>query len=400
MRELTASTSMFAKLNFLLILLLSNKKQHLVVFLIGTILIFLLSSILFISSSIQYAINASLEDQADFTVTKYKAASKRETPLTWADEFLEISGVSHVIPRVYGSHYYESKEQHFTIVGVDFFDAQSSNAMKQLVQEIDVDKFLQRKNMIIGAGVREFFNIYEYTDYYIFRPPDRSKEKVYIYEDFINQSEILTNDVIITEIQTAKKILGLKENEVTDILVYVSNKEELDTVYAKLIISHFDARIIQKEDILKYYKNLFNYKGGVFLVLYLIVILLFLLIIYQRYSMIKNSDIKEIAILRSLGWKISEIINFKLFESAIVAITAYLFGVILAFLYVFIFDAPLLKQVFLGYSNLSSAAIKFTPNIDYANLTLVFFLFVIPFLLAILIPLWKLSTVEPSELLR
>lgn len=391
---------MFAKLNFLLILLLANKRQHLIIFLISIFLIFLLASTLFISSSIQYAINTSLQDQADFTITRYKAATPRETPLEWADEFLEIEGVSSVVPRIYGTYYYESKEQHFMVVGINFFEKQVSKSIAQLVDTIEIDKFLEKKYMIIGAGVKEFFDTYAYTDYYIFRPPDRSKEKVYIYKDFINESAIVTNDMILMPSEVAKKVLGLKESEVTDILIYVTNKAELQTIYTKLIISHFDMQIVTKEDILKYYKNLFNYKGGLFLVLYIITFILFLLIIYQRYSMIKNSDIKEIAILRSLGWKIGEIINFKLFESALVIITAYLVGVILAFIYIFYSNAPLLKQIFLGYSNLSLKAIEFTPHIDYADLTLLFLLFVIPFLLAIVTPLWRLSTVEPSEVLR
>lgn len=391
---------MLAKLNFLLILLSSNKKQYFVVFFISLFLIFLLASVLFISNSIQNAVNNSLEAQADFTITRYKAATPLETPLKWADEFLEIQGVSSVIPRVYGTHYYESKEQHFMIVGIDVFDKQVSKSIEKLVEKIDINKFLERKNMIIGAGVRDFLNSYAYYDYYIFRPPDKSKEKVYIYQDFVDESAIVTNDMILMQKELAKKILGLKENEVTDILVNVANKEELNTVYVKLIISHFDMQIIKKEDILKYYKNLLNYKAGVFLVLYIIALILFLLIIYQRYSILKNSDIKEIAILRSLGWQISEIINFKLLESAIVIITAYLLGVIFAFIYVFYFGAPLLKQIFLSYANLSNSAIKFAPHIDYTTLSLLFLCFVIPFLLAILIPLWRLSTVEPSEVLR
>jgi ABC-type lipoprotein release transport system permease subunit len=81
-------------------------------------------------------------------------------------------------------------------------------------------------------------------------------------------------------------------------------------------------------------------------------------------------------------------------------VSAYLFGVIIAFLYVYELKAPLLKQIFLGFNNLSNGAISFTPVIYYADLALLFLIFVIPFLLMILTPIWRVATIEPSEILR
>jgi len=390
---------MLNKFNFLLLLLLKQKKQHISIFVISILIVATMASLLFISSSLQKDIDTTLNAQADITVQKYRAGKLEETPKIWVDEFLNIEGISRVQGRVYGQHYYEPKDKYFIIVGIDFYDEQIITTLKSLIDDIDIEKFLARKNMIIGSGVKDFLYEFEYFDYYVFRPPDRSIEKIYIYDSFPVESTIVSNDMIIMSIDNARKILGLQEEYVTDIIVSINNPDEYPTIYTKLIMAHFDTRIITKDDIKIHFETLFNYKGGIFLTLYIIVLLTFLLILYQRYSMVQNRDVKEVAILRSLGWRIDEIIFFKLLQNAIIAIFAYIIGIILAFVYVYYLGAPLFRNIFLLDENLTNAA-TFSPNVDFTTLLLLFFLFVVPFLMAIIIPLWKISIQEISESIK
>ena len=390
---------MLNKLNFLLILLVSYRKKHISIFFISSLLIALVSSVLFLTSSIKKDIYSTLDAQADFTLQRYKAGKVLNTPQEWVDEFLELDGVQSAQGRIYGMHFYEPNEQYFMIVGVDFYDEQVVNSLKNLVDNIDIEKFLERKNMLIGSGVKEFLDKYHYFDYYTFRPPNRGKEKVYIYDDFKRSSDIVSSDMIIMDIDLARKILGVEDGYVTDIILKTPNRQELETIYIKLKMSHFNMRIIQKNDIYKHYENLYNYKGGIFLVLYIIILFTFLLILYQRYSMIRDVDAKEVSILRLVGWRINEIVWFKMAENFIVIISAYILGVFLAYFFVYGLNAPLLKHIFLGYENLS-VNVTFSPNISLKELILIFFIFVIPFMLTILIPLWRVSTQEPSEVLK
>ncbi len=390
---------MFAKLHFLLILLLKHKKKHLGIFLLSSLLIALLGSTFFISASLQKDLSATLDAQADITLQKYQAGRLMNVPASWLDEALSIEGVTKAQGRIYGEHYYEPKEEHFLIVGIDFYDLQVQKNLKELLKDIDIEQFLKRKNMIIGTGVKKFFDKYAYTKYYTFRPPDRTKEKLYIYDTLPQSTALIGADVILMSIDEARKILGIPEGSFSDIILEVPNKNERLLVYEKLLISHFNTRIITKEDIKKHNENLFNYKGGVFMVLYSIALTTFLLILYQRYSLIKTADAKEVAIFKSLGWNIKEILYFKLAENFIVAFFAYIFGIILALVYVYIFGAPLLRNIFLGYNNLQNDAM-FTPAVQLSDLVQLFLLFVIPFILAIIIPLWNVAIIEPNEVLK
>jgi ABC-type lipoprotein release transport system permease subunit len=390
---------MLPRLHFILTLLVGYRKKHLAVFVMSIAIVFLLSSVVFISSSLHESTFTTLAQQADITVQKQKGGRLEDVPQAWLDQFLNIKGVTEAQGRVYGMHFYEPKEHYFFIVGVDFYDKQIVQSLQTLVDTLDVEEFLSKKQMIIGAGVKAFLDDLHYFKYYTFRPPDRSKQKVYIYNHFKHESDILTNDMVIMDISLARKILGIQEGYFSDIILKVPNKKEREMVYEKLIISHFDTRIITKKDIAKHYKKLFNYKGGVFMVLYIFAIVTFLLLLYQRYSMVESLDLKEIVILRSTGWSIEQIISFKLVENFIVVFSAYLMGIVLAYIYVFFLDAPLLRDIFLGSANLSIHP-EFIPYIKSLDLLILFGIFVLPFLLVVVVPVWKLCVKDMSEMIR
>ncbi len=386
-------------INFLTLLLYKHKTKHLAVFILFTLIVALLSSVLFISSSIQKDINITLQNQADFTVTKIRSGRAVDTPLEWSDEFKDILGVTKVNPRVYGQYWFEPSEYYFTIIGVDFYDDQSVKSLQKLVKNINLKEFMARDNMIIGDGVKKMLDSYHYFKYYNFRPPDRSIKKVYIYDQLPSTTNILSSDAVIMDIGLAREILGIDEDFATDIVLNVPNEAERDAIKIKLIVSHFDMRIVQKADIQKEYKNLFNYKGGVFLALYMIVIATFVLILYQRYSMVSSSDKKEIGILRAIGWSIKDVIRLKVFESLVIAVSGFILGVVLAYVFVFVFDAPLLSSIFFGFQNLS-VDVNLTPNLSFGLLSLLFMFFVIPFVAAVLIPVWKIAITDPSEAMK
>jgi len=386
-------------LNFVLLQLYTNKTKHFSIFIISTILIMVLSSFLFITNSISKDMKTIVDNQADFILQRIIAGKVVDTPQDWVDEIISINGVTQASQRVYGKHFYEPAEHYFTIVGIDLYDKQIVSNLKKFMNNIDIDKFLSKQNMLIGSGVKKFLDEYSYFDYYNFRPPNKSFQKVFIYDILPNQSDIVSSDMIIMDINLAKTILGIDEDYSTDILFNVPNINERETVLNKIKAKHFDIRIIPKEDLLRGYDGFLNYRSSLFMILYLIVILTFILIIYQRYSYINSVDKKEIGILRSLGWSINRVIRLKIVENLIIFISSYILGVNLAYIFVFIFDAPILSSVFLGFTNLSNST-QFIPAVGFASLVLIFLFFIVPIIAAILIPVWKISITEPTEAMK
>ena len=107
---------------------------------------------------------------------------------------------------------------------------------------------------------------------------------------------------------------------------------------------------------------------------------------------------KEIAILRSIGYAIKDIISLKLIQNVIISVSAYLFSVALAYMYVFVLNAPLLKNIFLG-DNLQSF-VTLTPILDFNVLILIFLFMIIPYLAFVIIPSWKIAISDMSEAVK
>ena len=99
--------------HFLTLQLFKERSKHLSVIVISILILFLLSSVLFISSSIRYSLEETLKVQPDFVVSRVQGGLSIPTPIVWGDELLDIYGVSKVTPRVYGRYFFEAKEKSF-----------------------------------------------------------------------------------------------------------------------------------------------------------------------------------------------------------------------------------------------------------------------------------------------
>ena len=385
--------------NFLFLLLFTHKSKHLAIFFISILIVFLSSSILFISNTLKKEIFTTLKNQSDFVIQKINSGKSQYTPISWIEDFKEISGVKDVQQRVYGQYYFMPEDVYFTIVGIDLFEEGSSKNIKELLEVLNISEFLQSDSMIIGNGIKKLFDKYRYTDSYDFKLFNNDLKEIKIFKDLPQKANLVANDLIIMDINLAKEILNIKEDEATDIVLNVPNNLERANVKDQLILKHSNTRILQKENLKKEYENMFNYKGGIFLILFIVVILTFTLILYQRYSMISLGDKKEIGILKAVGWSIKDILKLKIMENFIVAFMAFIIGIILSYIFVFILNAPILKNVFIGSQNLQNDFI-FNANIQIDSLITLFLFFMIPFLSAVLIPVWKVAIIDSTQSMK
>lgn len=382
--------------HFLTLELFKERKKHIGVVLISLVVLFLLSSVLFISSSIQYSLKQALKQEPDFVVQRIQGGERINVPDEWIDPLLEIYGIDKVTTRVYGRYFFESKRDSFLLVGVDFMDEQSHRELSSIMNELDLKKFLNTDNMLMGEGVWNYLKDHYYPDSYNFLTPSGEFKKVNIFKVFPKKSNLLTNDIIVVPQELAKEILGLKENEISDIALNVPNIDEWDSIEDKIDALYYDVRVVTKRDITKAYENLYNYKGGVFLIMFLIAIVTFVLIMYQRYAMVHGNERRHIGLLRALGWSIRDVLKLKLFETLIVVFISFILGVVLAYIYVFIFSAPIFKEIFLGGANLANS-ITLVPIVNFNILSTIFLIYAVPFIAAVLIPVWKISVTDPKE---
>ncbi|MFY4861928.1 ABC transporter permease [Aliarcobacter butzleri] len=385
--------------NFIFLLLVKHKSKHFAIFLISIFIVFLTSSILFIKNSLQKEISDALENQSDFIIQKTVANKIKDIDTSLIDEFYEINGVSKVTQRVYGQYYFMPENVYFTIIGIDFFEETTNQDLKELLNFLNISKFLEKDSMIIGNGVKKVLDKYAYFDSYDFKLENENSKNIKIFKDLPKEANLIANDLIIMDINIAKKILDIKPDFATDIILDVPNPLERQNVKEQILLKESNIRILQKDELKKEYENMFNYKGGIFLILFIVVIFTFILVLYQRYSMISSNDKREIGILKAVGWSIKDIIKLKIIENFIVAFMAFIIGVIFAYIFVFILQAPILKNIFIGFSNIKNDFIL-NQNIKISNLITLFLFFMVPFLSAVLIPVWKIAVIDATKSMK
>ncbi len=384
---------------FIFVTIKKERSKYLSLFLISTILIFILSSFMFVVDASKKDINILIQNQPSLIVKQIKSGKVIDIDEDIQDQFLSIHGVLNSNCRVYGRYYYEPAEEYFNIIGVDFFSKQNQKYLKKLINTIDLDKFLAKPYMIVGSGVKKFLDYYQYKGYYSFRPSNRSIIKLYIYSTFQKDLNIVSSDTIIMDISYARQILDIKNNKCSDISLDIENLTEQTTILDKIKAKYWDMLLISKQDISKYYTNFFSYKSSLFFLLYFLSFITFILILYQRYSLINSMEKKQIAIFRILGWSILDILKLKIIENIIVFFSAFILGVNLAYFYIFVLNAPILQNIFFGFLNLSTD-IHFVPTVDMLSIFSIFLFFIIPLISIVLYPIWKIAITSPTEALK
>lgn len=105
--------------------------------------------------------------------------------------------------------------------------------------------------MIIGDGIKKIFDKYHYFDSYDFKLSNNDLKTIKIFNSLPKDLNLVANDLIIMDINLAKEILNINENESTDIVLNVPNNLERQNVKEQLLLEHSNLRILQKDELKK-----------------------------------------------------------------------------------------------------------------------------------------------------
>jgi ABC-type lipoprotein release transport system permease subunit len=376
--------------------ILRRKTKNIFIYLILTLLIFLIAAVLFIAHSMEKELELTYNTMPEIIVQKLQAGRIATIENERVDEILAITGVQSAVPRVWGYYYFKNAGVNFSILGIDIYEEQYKASLSTIVDGLSDEL---DDGMLVGIGVHETLQANYYQEYFNFILPDGRYKKLPIKGTFDASTQIFSNDTVLLSKDHAREIFGMENNEATDIAVKVLNPLEIPTVAQKITFLYPDSKVITKEDMLVSNKNLFNYKSGLFLSLFTLALFTFFIIIYDKASGLSNEEKKEIGILKAIGWRINDILTIKLYESFLLALFAYLSGIVLALFVVYILNAPLLKDIFIGYSKLKPA-FDLHYYFEMETLAMIFFITIPLYVASILIPAWRSATIEADEALR
>ncbi len=372
--------------------------KNIFIFVIFSVMIFILASIFMVTHALRAEMDQTLDALPDITVQRIVAGRQTTIESDRADAIAQMFGVKDAAARVWGFYYFPRLGVNFSIVGVEPF---GKSYKKDLDSAIDTfsDKLLEGDTMVVGQGVYDIFKQAFSQKSFYFVTHTGDVKKVDVAGVFKPVTSLESHDIILMRNGQVREIFGIEEGEATDIVVRVTNPEEVPTIARKINERYPDTRVVTKEDLRISYQNLFDYKSGIFLALFIIAIFTFFIIIYDKASGLSSEEKREIGILKAIGWRIGDIMRVKFYEAAVISTLSYLLAVTAAIFYVFGLGAPLMRNLFMGYSVLKPPFhLPFT--LDMATLALIFFVTVPVFIAATLIPSWRAATLEVDEVIR
>jgi ABC-type lipoprotein release transport system permease subunit len=384
---------------FSLSLLLKRKTSYFI-FLILTTLIFIIASASFVTESIKKELILTHDELPDIVIQKIVGGRQQYISSDYIEKIIDLPGIQSIYPRIWGYYYFDYASVNFALVGIDPLEPIYKKSLESAFKGLDINYLLQKDDwLIMGYGIGKLFDEIAYSKEAYFRLPNGEYLKLEPIKRLDKDSSIFTNDIVMVSKSTAQKILGLEDGFYTDIALTVYNKNETITLAAKIRDRLKDVRTVSKKDILNSYQNVFSYKSGFFITLFGILIFTMILIVVDKLSGLSQLEKTEIGVMKATGWTTSDVLKLKLYEAGFVSFQAYVVGIFLALVYVFILKAPLMLDIFSGY-----ASLKINYSLIFAtNFKVLFFVFisVVPFYVAsVIIPSYKIATTDTYEVFR
>ena len=361
------------------------------------LIVFLVASVLFLASSLRYSELIGVENEYEILIQNQKGGQKAPIEDFKIDEALRIKGITQAIPRIYGEYYFDQANRSFEVVGVDFF---APNFQKYLDTLSDTKIALSNENVVfIGKGLQKELETFEYREdltLYSYSG-DPVKFQIVVIDD--SAFEHYFAGMLVCDATMAREILGLEPFVYSDFYLDVPNSSEVPNIITHLKTLFPHAHITTKEERKEAIYNSYYYKGGVFLSLFLFAIVAYMILLYQKTILSIASEKKEIGVLRALGYTISDTIRLKIVQNLTIALGGFASGIVIAYLFVFVFQAPLLRGIFLG--DVATIMVgDFVPMVEFSQLVILFLLTVVPYMASVLYPTWKIATIDPNEVIR
>jgi len=220
-----------------------------------------------------------------------------------------------------------------------------------------------------------------------------------VVDTLSHDSALVSADLMLITEQDFRDFFGLEPDVYTDISVSIRNEREIATIIAKAEKVMPKARFVTRADISRTYQKLFDWREGLLVTLAIAAILAFGIFAAEKASGLSAEETREIGILKAIGWDTGDVIAMKLWEGALVSVGAFLTGAVAAYVHVFLGGAGLFAPVLKGWSVLYPD-FALTPQIDVLQLTTLFLVTVLPYVAATLVPIWRVATGDPDQVMR
>ncbi|MDZ7750332.1 MAG: FtsX-like permease family protein [Gammaproteobacteria bacterium] len=344
-----------------------------------TLLVFVLASVMMFTDAIQREAGLLLEQAPEVVVQRMVAGRHDLISAAYMADIEAIRGARQARGRLWGYHFDPVTAANYTFM-VPAADAPPAGA-------VDIGSGLARAR---GAAPGDVLS---------FRGHDGGLFTFEVRRLLTPESEIITADAILVSEADFRAFFGIRRGLFTDISLRVRNPREVTKVAEKIVERFPDTRPILRSEMQRTYASLFDWRQGLVLAVFSGALLAFAILAWDKASGLSAEERREIGILKAVGWETADIIAMKTWEGALVSVTAFLLGVLLAYGHVFGASAVMFEPVLKGWATLYPR-FTLTPRVDLFQLAVLLFLTVVPYTAATVVPNWKTAVTDPDAVMR
>jgi ABC-type lipoprotein release transport system permease subunit len=366
-------------IDFALSSLLRRRWKNLALLAVYTVIVFILASILFFTSSIKKEAFTVLQGSPEIVVQKVTAGRHDLIPASYISLIGKLPGVRAVKGRLWGYYHEPSTGANYTMIVTDEYQDMAGS-------------------IAIGHGVSRTLNIRK-GDLVPLKAFDGSYMSFEVTNVFSPESELVSSDLVLIGEDDFRKLSGIARGHFTDLTLQVKNKNEIVTAANKIKHLFPDTRPILRDEILRTYDAVFDWRGGILVFILAGAILAFTIFSWDKSTSLSAEERREIGILKAVGWETSEVISMKSWEGIVISLSSFLTGVVFAYLHIFFASYIFFEPVLKGWSVLYPH-FRLTPYVDPYQMAALFFLTVAPYTAATIIPSWRAAIVDPDEVMR
>ena len=366
-------------LDFTLSFLLRRKGRNAALVVVYSFVVVLLASVVFLAQSIKEEARAVLREAPEIVVQRLVAGRHDLIPETYIDRIREIPGVRSAKARLWGYYYEPLNGANYTVIA-------------------DENYPYEKRTVVIGNGVaRNLPPLVGKT------MPMRTYGGSYLFlgirETLSSGSELVSSDLILMSVDDFRELFRIPAGVGTDLVLSVANPREVATVAGKIAEALPDTRPITRAEVLRTYDAVFDWRGGMIVANLIGALMAFVIFAWDKATGLSAEERREIGILKGLGWETSDVILMKFWEGVVVSLSSFFLGVILAYVHVFLASATLFESALKGWSVLYPA-FRLKPVISPYLVSVLFFLTVVPYTFATVVPSWRAATTDPDAVMR
>lgn len=366
-------------IDFTLASLARRKLKNLGLLTVYTLLVFVLASVALYTHALRTEAQKVLAGSPEIVLQRLVAGRHDLIPPGYLEQIGRIRGVQKKEGRLWGYYYDSVVKANYTFM--------APRDMKLERGEIIVGPALERsRGLAVGNGVS--FRSYS------------GELHTFIVADVLPQtSELVSADLVLMHEEDFRAFFKYPDGHWTDIAMSVANPQEVRNVAIKLMNALPDSRPILREEILRTYASIFDWREGLMLALLSAAILAFGIFAWEKAAGLSAEEKREIGILKAIGWETGDVIKMKFWEGLLISLTAFLLGYVAAYLHVFYMNAMIFEPVLKGWAVLYPR-FALPPHIDGLQVATLFFFTVVPYTAAVLVPIWRAATTDPDTVMR